>query len=124
METVRIESTPNTLRILLDEKKGLIELEGRSFPENTPGFFKPIVTWVKEYADKPAEQTHCIIKLEYFNSSSQKFIVDILRSLEEAYKKGNKVKISWLYKQTDADILEAGQEFQSLFRVDFEVKPY
>ncbi len=124
METVKIESSPNTLRVLLDDKKGVIELEGRSFPENTAGFFKPIVAWVKEYTATPAAETRCVIKLEYFNSSSQKYIVDILRSLEDAYKKGNKVSVSWLYKQSDSDILEAGQEFQSLFKLHFELKPY
>ena len=37
------------------------------------------------------------------------------------YKKGGKVKIKWYYNEADEDILEAGEDYQALVGIPFEI---
>ena len=36
-------------------KAGIMEIKGRSIPENSIEFYKPLVDWLDEYAKSPKE---------------------------------------------------------------------
>jgi hypothetical protein len=73
MEDLAIMGTPKTPAVRSDSIQGLLEITGRSNPENTIEVFKPIVNWVEMYVQNPGEKTTVNIQLEYFNTSSSKF---------------------------------------------------
>lgn len=121
MELVNIEGTPKTPTISLNSDNGTIEIKGRSIPENSIEFYKPIVDWLDEYANAPKEKTVVSIQLEYFNTSSSKCILDVFKKLENLKKGKNDVVINWYYEEDDEDMLEAGEDYESIIKVPFKM---
>ncbi|GHT78197.1 hypothetical protein FACS189464_1230 [Bacteroidia bacterium] len=121
MDTLLIEGTTKTPTVRFDASKGLVELKGRSIPENSVEFYKPLVDWLESYAQESKPQTQVNIQLEYFNTSSSKCILDVFKKLEAIHKANPSVTINWFYDQDDEDMLEAGQDYESIIRVPFKM---
>ncbi len=120
MEPITIAGTPKTPTVSF-EPSGKVEIKGRSIPENSIAFYKPLVDWLEEYMQNPATKTEVNIQLEYFNTSSSKCILDVFKKLEAIYKSGNDVAISWYYEEDDEDMLEAGEDYQSIIKIPFKM---
>ncbi|MFC2098325.1 DUF1987 domain-containing protein [Bacteroidota bacterium] len=118
METVTIESTRKTPSVILDPG-GNVKLGGRSIPEDASKFFDPILKWILEYVKSPKESTIVDVELEYFNSGSAKFVMQVLRELSEVLHMGKELKINWYYEEGDDDILERGEYYASI--LDLEI---
>ncbi|MDR0713683.1 MAG: DUF1987 domain-containing protein [Bacteroidales bacterium] len=121
MDTLLIEGTQKTPTVRFDASKGLVEIKGRSIPENSIEFYKPLVEWLEKYAVEAKNQTQVNIQLEYFNTSSSKCILDVFKKLEAIHKANSGVTINWFYDQDDEDMLEAGQDYESIIRVPFKM---
>jgi len=123
METITIPGTPKTPTVDMNVESGIIEIKGRSIPENSIDFYRPVVEWLDKYAESPAPETKVNIQLEYFNTSSSKCILDVFKKLEQVYKKnGDKgVVINWYYEEDDEDMLEAGEDYQSILKIPFKM---
>lgn len=121
MEKINIESTPKTPAIRFDFEKGFLEIRGRSIPENSIEFYKPIVESLEKYGSKPQAVTTVDIQLEYFNTSSSKCILDVFKKLESIHKNGHHLVINWYYEQDDEDMLEAGEDYQAIINVPFKM---
>ena len=121
MEPLLIEGTPRTPSVSFDVEKGLLEIKGRSIPENSIEFYKPLVDWLEEYAQSPAKKTQVNVHLEYFNTSSSKCILDVFKKLEAIHKNKYEVQINWYYEEDDEDMLEAGEDYESIIRVPFKM---
>ena len=67
MEPISIIGTPKTPTVTF-EANGKLEIKGRSIPENSVEFYKPLVDWLEQYLSSPAPLTEVSIKLEYFNT--------------------------------------------------------
>ncbi len=121
METIVREGTPKTPYVRLDGEKGIIEIKGRSIPENSIEFYKPLIDWLEEYGSNVDSDTAVNVQLEYFNTSSSKCILDIFKKLESIYKKGQKVEVNWYYEEDDEDMFEAGEDYQSIINIPFKM---
>jgi len=121
METIIREGTPKTPYVRLDGENGLVEIKGRSIPENSVEFYKPLIDWLEKYGNEPSNETNVNIQLEYFNTSSSKCILDIFKRLELIHKKGNPVEINWYYEEDDEDMFEAGEDYQSIISIPFKM---
>ncbi len=121
METIIIEGTPKTPSVNFDSASGILHLKGRSIPENSIEFYKPLVEWLDEYASKPQAKTAVNIQLEYFNTSSSKCLLDLFKKLEGMHKSGNDITIKWYYEEDDEDMLEAGEDYQSIINIPFKM---
>jgi len=121
MEPIIIEGTAKTPSVRFDANAGIFEIKGRSIPENSVEFYKPIVEWLDKYKENPLSRTEVNIKLEYFNTSSSKCILDIFKKLEAIHKAKNEVQINWYYEEDDEDMLEAGEDYESIIRVPFKM---
>jgi hypothetical protein len=121
MESIFIEGTLKTPTVKFDGKTGVVEIKGRSIPENSIEFYKPLVDWLEEYAKKPLEKTQVNVQLEYFNTSSSKCILDVFKKLEAIHKSKHNVVINWYYEEDDEDMLEAGEDYESIIRVPFKM---
>jgi hypothetical protein len=120
MEILNLKGTEDTPTILLDKKNGIFEISGRSLPEDSAEFYKPVIEWINTYAKEANPTTEFTLKLEYFNTASSKLILDVLSALEDI--KG--MKIIWYFHDDDEDMEEAGQEFSELVEIPFEFKTY
>jgi hypothetical protein len=121
METIIREETLKTPYVKFDGEKGLVEIKGRSIPENSIEFYKPLIDWLDKFADQPPDRTSVNVKLEYFNTSSSKCILDIFRKLELMHKKGDEVEVNWYYEEDDEDMFEAGEDYQSIINIPFKM---
>jgi SiaC family regulatory phosphoprotein len=121
MESISIEGTPKTPTVNFDATTGIIEVKGRSIPENSIEFYRPLVEWLEEYSKEPQNVTTVNIQLEYFNTSSSKCILDVFKKLEAIKKARNEVVINWYYEEDDEDMLEAGEDYESIIRIPFKM---
>lgn len=121
MNSLFISGTPKTPTINFDGNEGSIIIEGRSIPENSLDFYKPIMEWLDSYLVDPKGETNVTIRLEYFNTSSSKCLLDVFKKLEIIFKRGKKVLINWHYEADDEDMLEAGEDYQSIVKIPFKM---
>ena len=122
MDTINIESTPKTPSVMFDSEKALLVIKGRSIPENSVEFYRPMMEWLEKYSAAPSQKTNVNIQLEYFNTSSSKCILDIFKKLEAIQKKGNEVIINWYYEEDDEDMQEAGEDYQAIIQLPFKMQ--
>jgi len=124
METIKIQGTEDTPKIILDKSSEVMEISGRSLPEDVTAFYEPILNWLDEYSESPNNKTVFNFKLVYFNTASSKLLLDILMKLEEIHEAGNDVLIRWHFPEEDEDMEEAGEEYADIVDVPFEQVPY
>ena len=118
MESFRIDADRNTPLISL-KTDGIMTIKGRSIHENVAEFYKPAFDWAEEYVLDPADVTCVDIQLEYFNSASAKYIIQLLQKLRKVLFVDKKYVINWYYEDGDEDILERGEYFASVLDVPF-----
>jgi hypothetical protein len=124
METIKIQGTEDTPRIILDAENDMMEISGRSLPEDVSSFYEPVLNWLADYSEKPNNKTIFNFKLTYFNTASSKLLLDILMKLEEMHENGYDVLIRWHYPEEDEDMAEAGEEYADIVDVPFEQVAY
>ena len=57
MEPIIVEGTPKTPAVKFDAEAGILEIKGRSIPENAIEFYRPLVDWLEAYAKNPFKRT-------------------------------------------------------------------
>lgn len=116
MKELIIEPTPESIGVSL--KSGLLEFSGRSIPEDPMKLFNPILDWTEEYSKNPAPSTQINLKFEYINTSSSKFILNILEILNKAYDANtDNMSITWSYEIGDDDMYELGKFIESMIEI-------
>ena len=77
---MEINSTPKTLHIIFEKDINMLEIFGRSTPENAYDFYKPII-------DILQPNITIVFDLEYVNSSSRKLYMDIFKKIQNTNSK-------------------------------------
>jgi SiaC family regulatory phosphoprotein len=113
LKNLHIEGTRKTPTISLDVD-GRIRIEGRSIPEDASLFFNDIIEWVDLYIASNNPRTQIDIALEYLNSGTSKFILQILKKLKEYSNNGHELVINWYFEEGDDDIMERGEYYSSI----------
>jgi hypothetical protein len=121
MENLIIEGSAKTPSVKFDKGSGVLELRGRSIPENSIDFFKPLNDWVEVYGKDPQSATTVDMRLEYFNTSSSKCILDFFKKLEAINGKGTQVQVNWYFEEDDEDMEEAGEDYQAIIALPFKM---
>jgi len=120
MNSLTVEGTNKTPGITADPRQGTIEIRGRSHPEDTAEFYRPLTEWVDEYIAAPADNTVISIDLEYCNTSSSKVILTILRKFEAIEGSRERVQVNWYYEEGDDDELETGEYYSQILNLGFK----
>ena len=124
MENFYSVGSDKTPRISLNAATGEMEFSGRSIPENSAKLYDPIIAWIDEYLKSPNKETVFVVKLEYFNTSSSKYLLEIFRRFEDAFKSGMQVSVQWYYEQEDEDMQESGDDFRDILKIPVELIVY
>ena len=119
MENIIREKTHFTPRMSFNADTGVFEMSGRSMPEVAMNIYKPVMEWLDEYIANPQKETKIIFKLIFFNTSSSKYIMEMLKKLESLHKKGYSVKAVWYCE--DDDIFELAKDYQMLVKIPMEI---
>ncbi len=123
MKKYSVDGTSVTPLINFDLAVGELEVRGFSIPENSIEFYRPLNEALDKYMTAAQETTNVTFELEYFNTSSSKCLLGILRKLESINKSGSKVTVNWLYEDGDEDMLQAGQDYHAIISLPFKMKP-
>lgn len=122
MERFELPATDRTPAILIDPEQGLMEISGRSIPENADRFFGPLHDVLEAYAQAPRPTSLVRVQLSYFNSTSAKYLLDLFRQWEELHASGaSAVRMQWLHAHNDEDMAEAGEDFRALLDLPVDV---
>jgi hypothetical protein len=120
MESLIIEPGVKTPFISFVAESGMLEMKGRSIPENSVEFYRPMFEWLDLYSKTPAAKTELRVQLEYFNTSSSKCLLDIFRKLAQINASSKSaVTVKWFYEEQDEDMKEAGEDYQTLVTIPF-----
>ncbi len=118
MESIKLEGTPKTPTVEFNAESGELLLKGRSIPENSIEFYKPLIDWIENYSSNAGAETVLNVQLEYFNTSSSKCLLDVFKKLERI---SNPVAINWYYEEDDEDMLEAGEDYDAIIDIPFKM---
>lgn len=121
MKYYHLKPTPRTPQIEFNPGANTFLISGRSIPENSIDFFKPAIDWLTDYLQEPLDKTILEVKLEYFNTSSSKCLVDIFRKIETLHKSGKEVQIKWYFIEEDEDMQESGEDFKNIIKAPVEL---
>lgn len=125
MDQLNFAGTEDTPTVMIDITQQLFQISGRSLPEDVTAFYKPVIEWLDLFSESPSKNFTLEVKLEYFNTASSKIILDILMKLEEIHLAGSSaIQVNWHYDKRDDDMLEAGEEYQDLVEIPFELLGY
>lgn len=121
MEKYFIEGSSKMPTVTIDPYKGLFEITGNSIPENAGDFYKPVLDALNEYYINPQNKTEAKIFMTYFNSASQKWLFNILKSFYTLTEKGFEVIINWYYDKSDESMLETIEDFKSMLDITINI---
>lgn len=124
MEELKIKGTRTIPAIHFNTANDSFEIGGRSCPEDVTKFYSPVFEWLDNYRENPNEKTVFDFKFIYFNTASAKILLNIMQKIEAIHNDGNDVLIRWHYPDDDEDLEEAGEDYQDLIEVPFEMVSY
>jgi hypothetical protein len=117
-QVLRIEETSKSPFIFMDPKSGLLIMKGRGIPDNTVDFFRPVFDFLDmNFVKTTSIEAHFM--LIYYTSSFAKPLLDLFKKLEILYKRNINIICYWYYEEDDFEILEWGEDFQSMTRLPF-----
>lgn len=119
MEKILIEPTRVTPLINFDPDVGLLEIKGRSSPENSIQFYQKLIDNLGDFAENGQTDFTANIAFEYFNTSSSKCLYDLFKRLSRIRDTGKDITINWFYEEDDEDMMEAGEDYSDLLDLDF-----
>lgn len=119
MNNILLEASDNSPKVIMDKDKAYIEFVGRSYPENTFAFYRPITEWLRQYFKLYVNNENMTVikfKFLYFNSATTQIIFEILDIIEDSGVRN--LDISWYYdKESEIgyeDYEDYSEEFPSL----------
>lgn len=112
MEKIVIqEELKNCPGMIYNPDDNLLEIAGRSIPENPELIFRKLDEWITSHFEKnPSLMVN--VRLEYINSGSSKYLYEVLKKLTVYSVSGKAVKIKWLYEEDDEAMLELGEHYR------------
>ncbi len=123
IDNLHIAQTEDTPEVYFDVQAGRFRITGRSLPENAYVFYRPILEYVSNFLGinkkSPVEME---FKMDYFNSSSGRFIFELLTMIEESKFGKTDFRVIWNVDVDDELMIEKGEELQSLLDLSFEIK--
>ncbi len=119
-----IQATEDTPHVILNKQNGEFWFKKTSIPENAKLFYNRIIDWLNEYAQNPNEETIVNFKLDYFNTSSTKYLFDIMQLLKDMAQNNHVLIFNWYFHEHDTDMFEAGQNFSKMMNFPFNFVMY
>ncbi|MBL4716023.1 MAG: DUF1987 domain-containing protein [Bacteroidia bacterium] len=121
MNRLVVEQTLQSPKIDFDPDTGILELKGKSIPDRTVDFYSPVMNWIVEYVKNPASTTTCNFVLEYYNSRTKKYLIEMMKAVNKLTDQGKELIVNWYYEEGDEDVQETGQMFKDLLRMDINI---
>jgi hypothetical protein len=126
MKPLIIPPTEFAPKFYFNPNENIFEISGFSRPEDVAATYMPVINYLKDYELNYIDNTEISeksltlsLKMKYFNSSSSKYLLDIIIFLISLTKKGLNLKIEWYYDKGDDTIKEAGEDINDIAEFPF-----
>ena len=120
MEGFFIRATRITPSIYFNPEKGLLDIRGKSSPENPVAFYKHLNDSIDKFGDSEHKKLVVNCAYAYFNTSSSKCIYIIFKKVNDLrLEKGKQILVNWYFEEEDEDMQEAGEDLSSFFNFEF-----
>ncbi|MCS6821121.1 MAG: DUF1987 domain-containing protein [Microscillaceae bacterium] len=110
--------------VKLNAQTGICEISGESYLEDTDEFYSNIIKWIEQYTQEVRKPLVFNFKLTYFNTSSSRSILDVLRALKKYEKEGGQVEVNWYYPEDDDGIAEEAEDYMKDTGLDIKMYPF
>ena len=110
------QSTPS---IRADWKAGVVVMSGESYPENSFELYDQLIQWINSYLNSSEQSLTLELHLNYLNTSSIRFMIDIFDLLESAFEDGKEVLVQWMFDDRNPRSSELGAEFKEDYTFPF-----
>lgn len=110
------QSSPS---IHADWSAGVVVMSGESYPENSFEIYDQLIQWINDYLSRADQSLTLELHLNYLNTSSIRFMIDIFDMLEEAHTGNKKVLVQWMYDDRNPRSAELGGEFKEDYTFPF-----
>ncbi len=121
MEKLFFESTRVTPFLIFDPSIALLDIRGRSSPDNSVNFYSKVLNQLDIYINEGENNVEVNIFFEYLNSSTSKIVFDIFRKLTQIKSNGKQVVVNWHFEEEDDDMMEAGEDYADLIDLPFNL---
>lgn len=130
MKPLKIEAAIDTPEIVFDPATNVFSISGISHPENAKEFYEDILDWLDEFHQETVakEEQKIIVDLnfKYINSSSYKYLREIMKKVANIKHNGVDVEVIWNYQEDDEDLLNEGMVLFELpdINLNYRCIPY
>jgi len=114
-----MEPSRVTPLINFDPDEGVLEMKGRSSPENSIMFYQKTIHNLGLFAENGHGDFTANFAFEYFNTSSSKCLFDVFKKLVKIRDSGKELVINWFFEEDDEDMMEAGEDYSDLLDLEF-----
>jgi len=123
MKPLNIQAGKSTPGIYYDPEENLLSISGSSLPENVYTLYKPVIDWIEEFSASPVLEPamRIILKIQYFNSGTLRFLAEILDIMGKLRAKGLQFSVDWYYDADDDIIRETGEELADIAGMKFNM---
>ena len=122
MDRLEFDPTKSSPFVRFDPSTGVMEIGGESYPENSQEFFAPLLAWIQSFLETQEGAAILKVTLTYMNTSSTKYMIEILDRLEEAHDQGRTVEVEWYCDAENERELDTVEELREDFEMPFEIK--
>ncbi|UNL99622.1 biofilm regulation phosphoprotein SiaC [Stutzerimonas stutzeri] len=112
MNDFSIPGSQSTPAIQSDWEKGIVSMQGDSYPENSYELFHQVYEWTERFLGQASHPLSLELRLLYLNTSSIKAMMDIFDLLEAAFQDGRQVAVNWYYDVRNERVVELAEEFK------------
>lgn len=114
--------TPN---VNFSAATGKCVLQGESYLEDSFEFYANLTRWIEQYLGSGKSTLEVDFKLTYFNTSSSRAILELLRKLKMWQAEGKQITVNWFYPDPDDDdLLMEAEDFMDDAKIKMNLISY
>jgi hypothetical protein len=121
MKDLIIKKDLSTPLVKMSASEGVLLIEGRSIPENPEAFYEPVIQWIRQYFESAVKPTRLDLKLEYVNSGTSKYLMEMLRTIKKYHDEGKECLVNWYYEEEDESMYELGSHYKEAVSLPFRL---
>ena len=121
MKDLFIKGTEDSPEVYYNPDKHELIFTGRSLQEDPRAFYLVIIDWINANIVGKGVPIHLKIKVDYFNSSSTRYLMKILMLLNQ---EPEHYRMTWYVEDGDEVIEEKGEEYKKILDFPVELVEY
>ena len=112
----------NTLpKIVYEEMDGTISISGRSISTDANKYFLNFLKYLDDCLQKKPMNLKIDVDLEYFNTITARELINFFNIVKKVKKEDFEITINWYADYDDEDMLDAGEDFQAVTKLKFNI---